>query len=113
MKLTMVIIVVLVNIFISVLLLYGAWRVCLLKKQIAFIGDLLLEYERCSHNLLYRAPANIYLGQQNLQNLRHSNQGLQIQIQQVKQILSLLLLGQRTWERYVRKPVSISGKSRL
>lgn len=106
----MVTVVVAINILTSLMLLYVAWRVWQLKKQIAFVSDRLLDYERCSHNLLHQAPENIYLGQQNIQNLRQSNQGLQIQIQQVRQIVSLLLLGQRTWGRYVRKPVSIYKK---
>jgi len=106
----MAIVVVVFNTAISVILLYIAWRVWQLKRLIAFIADRLIDYERCSHDLLYKAPDNIYLGQQNLQNLRLSNQSLQIQIQQVRQILSLLLLGQRTWGRYVRKQVSISEK---
>jgi hypothetical protein len=99
----MVKIVVIINIFISLMLLYVAWRVWQLKRQIAFISDRLLDYERCSHELLYQAPTNIYLAQQNIHNLRQSNQGVQIQIQQVRQIVSLLLLGQRTWGRYLRK----------
>ncbi|ABA20104.1 conserved hypothetical protein [Trichormus variabilis ATCC 29413] len=106
----MVIVVVVFNTAVSVILLYIAWRVWQLKRLIAFIADRLLDYERCSHDLLYKAPENIYLGQQNLQNLRLSNQSLQSQIQQTRQIVSLLLLGQRTWGRYVRKPVSMSEK---
>ncbi|MBD2250377.1 hypothetical protein [Nostoc parmelioides] len=106
----MVIVVVVINTMISVVLLYVAWRVWQLRRLIAFVADRLIDYERCSHDLLYKAPENIYLGQQNLQNMRLSNQSLQIQIQQVRQIVSLLLLGQRTWGRYVRKPVSISPK---
>ncbi|WP_224093133.1 hypothetical protein [Nostoc sp. MS1] len=106
----MVTIVVVINIFISLMLLYVAWQVWRLKKQIAFISDRLLDYERCSHELLYQAPTNINLAQQNIQNLRQSKQGLQMQIQQVRQIISLLLLGQRTWGRYIRRPVPITGK---
>ncbi|WP_414753592.1 hypothetical protein [Anabaena sp. CCY 9910] len=106
----MVIVVVVFNTAVSVILLYVAWRVWQLKRLIAFIADRLIDYERCSHDLLYKAPENIYLGQQNLQNLRLSNQSLQSQIQQTRQIVSLLLLGQRTWGRYVRKPVSMSEK---
>lgn len=106
----MVTVVVGINIIISLMLLYVAWRVSLLKKQIALLSDRLLRYERCSHNLLHQAPENIYLGQQNIQNLRQSNQGLQIQIQRVRQIISLLLLGQRTWGRYTRRSGFASGK---
>ncbi|MBD2342731.1 hypothetical protein [Anabaena subtropica] len=103
----MVTVVVVINLLISLTLLCVAWQVWRLKGKIAFIGDRLLDYERCSHDLLYKAPENIYLGQQNLLNLRQSNQSLQIQIQQLRQIVSLLLLGQRSWKRYVgkKKPI--------
>ncbi|AFY47665.1 hypothetical protein Nos7524_1799 [Nostoc sp. PCC 7524] len=108
----MVTLVVVINTLISIMLLCVAWQVWQLKRKIAFIGDRLTDYERCSHDLLYQAPANLYLGQQNLQNLRQSNQALQIQIQQVRQIISILLLGQRTWRRYIRKPDLISRNHR-
>ncbi|MEJ1935080.1 hypothetical protein WDZ92_33195 [Nostoc sp. NIES-2111] len=106
----MVTIVVVINIFISLMLLYVALRVWQLKKQIVLISDRLLDCERCSHELLYQAPTNINLAQQNIQNLRQSKQGLQMQIQQVRQIISLLLLGQRTWGRYISRPVPITPK---
>jgi len=106
----MVTVVVAINILISLMLLYVAWQVWQLKKRIALLSDRLQSYERCSHNLLYKAPENIYLCQQNILNLRQSNQSFQIQIQQMRQIVSLLLLGQRTWGRYVRRPSSISEK---
>ncbi|QLE59449.1 hypothetical protein [Nostoc sp. TCL26-01] len=106
----MVMVVVGINTLISLILLYVAWRIWKLKRLIVFIGDRLTAYERCSHELLYKAPENIYLGQQNIYNLRQGNQSLQTQLQQVRQILSLLLLGQRTWRRYSRKPYPTSGK---
>ncbi|WP_066424689.1 hypothetical protein [Anabaena sp. 4-3] len=99
----MVTVVVIINTLISIMLLCLAGVLWQLKRKIAFIGDRLTAYERCSHALLYKAPENIYLGQQNLENLRQSNQALQLQIQQVRQIISILLLGQRTWRRYVRQ----------
>lgn len=106
----MVTVVVAINILISLMLLYVAWQVWQLKKRIALLSDRLLQYEQCSHNLLYNAPENIYLGQQNILNLQQSNQGLQIKVQQIRQIVSLLLLGQRSWGRYVRRPSSVYGK---
>ncbi|UKO99520.1 hypothetical protein [Nostoc sp. UHCC 0870] len=106
----MVTVVVVINTLISLMLLYVAWRVWQLKQKIAFIGDRLTEYERCTHDLLYKAPENIYLGQNSIQQLRQSNQVLQLQIQQIRQIISILLLGRRTWQRYFRKMDFISRK---
>jgi predicted negative regulator of RcsB-dependent stress response len=106
----MVTVVVVINMLISLMLLYVAWRVWQLKQKIEFIGDRLTEYERCTHDLLYKAPENIYLGQNSIQQLRQSNQVLQLQIQQIRQIISILLLGRRTWQRYFRKMDFISRK---
>ncbi|MDF2388165.1 hypothetical protein JMG10_42475 [Nostoc ellipsosporum NOK] len=95
----MVTVVVVINILISLILLYVAWRVWQLKQKLAFIADRLTVYERNTHAVLSNAPKNIYTGQQNLHNLRQGNQGLQVQIQQVRQIVSLLFLGKRFWGR--------------
>ncbi|HIK07641.1 MAG TPA: hypothetical protein IGS40_23625 [Trichormus sp. M33_DOE_039] len=106
----MVIVVVVINTLISLVLLYVAWQVWQLKQKIAFIGDRLAEYERCSYDLLYKAPENIYLGQSSIQLLRQSNQSLRVQIQQIQQMIGILLLGRRTWLRYFRKTDSFSRR---
>ncbi|MFN6462255.1 MAG: hypothetical protein RMZ41_010455 [Nostoc sp. DedVER02] len=106
----MVILVILVNILISVILLYVAWRVWQLKQQLAYIADRLTIYETCTHAALNKAPENIYLSQESIYNFRQKNQALQIKIQQVRQIISLLLQGQKIWQRYFRRLELISGK---
>ncbi|MEH1929055.1 MAG: hypothetical protein V7K14_16370 [Nostoc sp.] len=106
----MVILVILVNTLISLILLYVAWRVWQLKRQLAYIADRLTAYESCTHAALNKAPENIYLSQDNIYNLRQKNQALQMQIQQVRQILSLLLLGRQIWQRYFRRLELTSGK---
>ncbi|MEH1842329.1 MAG: hypothetical protein V7L20_27265 [Nostoc sp.] len=99
----MVILVILVNTLISLMLLYVSWQVWQLKQQLAYITDRLTAYESCTHAALNKAPKNIYLGQESIYNLRHKNQALQMQIQRVRQIISLLLLGQQIWQRYFRR----------
>lgn len=99
----MVILVIVINTLISLTLLYVAWRMSQLKQQLAHIADKLTAYESCTHTVLDQAPENIYLSQQNIYNLRQKNQALQMQIQQVQQILSLLLLGRQIWQRYFRR----------
>ncbi|MBN3874599.1 MULTISPECIES: hypothetical protein [unclassified Nostoc] len=106
----MVILVILANTLISLILFYVAWRVWQLKQQLAYITDRLTAYESCTHAALNKAPENIYLSQENIYNLRQKNQALQMQIQQVRQIISLLLLGRQIWQRYFRKLVLTSGK---
>ncbi|WP_414549053.1 hypothetical protein [Anabaena sp. CCY 0017] len=93
----MVTTVVVINTLISLVLLYIAWRVWKLKQWIGRIADKLNAYERHSHGVLYKAPENIGISQQKIHSLRQGNEKLQVQIQQVRQIISLLLLGKRFW----------------
>ncbi|TVP65459.1 MAG: hypothetical protein EA343_03180 [Nodularia sp. (in: Bacteria)] len=95
----MVTTVVVINTLISLVLLYIAWRVWKLKQWIGRIADKLNAYERHTHAVLYKAPENIDLSQQKIHNLRQGNEKLQVQIQQVRQIINLLLLGKRFWGR--------------
>ncbi len=106
----MVIVVVVINTLISLMLLYGAWRVWQLKQQLADIADTLTDYELCTHAALYQAPENIYISQQNIHNLRQRNQALEVQIQQVRQIVSLLFIGRQIWRRDFRRLKFTSGK---
>ena len=106
----MVILVVIINTLISVILLHVAWRVWQLKQQLEYIADRLTTYESCTNAALNKAPENIYLSQQNIYNLRQKNQVLQMQIQQVRQIISLLLLGRQIWQRYFRRLELTPGK---
>ncbi|MBD2728734.1 hypothetical protein H6G96_21010 [Nostoc sp. FACHB-892] len=106
----MVILVILVNTLISLILLYVAWRMWQLKQQLAYIADWLTAYESCTHIALNKAPENIYISQDNIYKLRQKNQVLQMQILQVQQIISLLLLGQQIWQRYFRRLDLTSGK---
>jgi hypothetical protein len=97
----MVTVVVLFNILLSLILLYAAWQMCQLKHKLRTIADRLNTYEQATHAVLSTAPVNIYTGQQQIYNLRQKNQNLKLQIQQVRQILSLLLLGRKIWQRYL------------
>jgi hypothetical protein len=99
----MVTVVVVINTLISLVLLYVARRVWKLKQRLGRIADRLTAYERRCHAVLNKAPENIYTSEQNIHNLRQRNQALQMQIQQVQQIISLLLLGRQIWQRYFWK----------
>ena len=96
----MVIVVVIINTLISLILLYVARRVWLLKQRLANLANRLTAAERRTHALLDKAPENISRREQNIHNLRQGNQSIQIQIQQVRQIFSLLLVGQQIQRRY-------------
>jgi hypothetical protein len=99
----MVALVVIINILISLILLYIARQVWKLKQRLANMANRLTALERCTHAVLDKAPSNISRRQQNIQNLRQGNQSIQAQIQQVRQIFSLLLVGQQIQRRYFVK----------
>ncbi|NEU75152.1 hypothetical protein PI95_021970 [Hassallia byssoidea VB512170] len=99
----MVTVIVIINLLISLILLYIARRVWQLKKRLANIANRLTAAERCTHAVLDKAPSNISIRQQNIHNLRQGNQSIQVQIQQVRQIFSLLLVGQQIHGRYFVK----------
>jgi hypothetical protein len=95
----MVLVVVLINIFISVSLLYLARQIWQIRKNLAKVTDRLTDYERSIHATLHTAPQSIYTGQQQIYHLRQINQSLELQIQQVRQILNLILLGRKIWQQ--------------
>ena len=100
----MVTTVVVINTLISLVLLLVAWQVWKLKRRLGRIADKLTAYERATHAVLYTAPARIDLSQQQIHSLREGNQGLQLQILQVQQIINLLILGRRFWGRPFARP---------
>ena len=112
-KVKMVILVVAINTLISLVLFYVAWRVWKLKQLLRIITDRLSYYESCSHTLLYAAPEKISSAQQSIYNLRQKNQRLEVQIQQIRQIVSLLFFGRQIWRRsFASKLVPLRGKSK-
>jgi hypothetical protein len=95
----MVTVVVVINILISLALLYVAGRLWRLKKRLERINNILIAAERSTHNVLHRAPEAIYKRQRNINNLRQGNQSLQFKIQQIRQLASILAFGQQVWQR--------------
>jgi hypothetical protein len=99
----MVTLVVIINTLISLILLYVARRVWKFKQRLTNMANRLTAVERCTRAVLDKAPSNIYRRQQNIHNLGQGNQSIQVQIQQVRQIFSLLLVGQQIYGRYFVK----------
>lgn len=94
----MIAIVVTINIMISVILLYTAWRVWLLKRSFTNLKNAFNTASRNSHAVLSVAPNFIYARQTVIKNLRSSNQGLESQFQKSSQVLSILLISSRFWK---------------
>ncbi|MBD2438188.1 hypothetical protein [Nostoc sp. FACHB-110] len=111
----MVTLVVIINTLISLMLLFIAWQIWQIKQRIALITDRLNFYEQCSYAFLSQAPINLEISQRNINNLRQGNQSLQLKIQQVQQIVSLLLLANRYFPRrnsaFLRKTATKATKS--
>ncbi len=98
----MVTVVVIVNILISLVLIYIAIYVNKLQHKLASIADRLTAYETWTRKLLPRAPEQIYARYQNIRNLHQSQRALQLQILQIQQIISLIGLGRKLRNRWER-----------
>jgi hypothetical protein len=104
------VIVVVINILISLMLLYIAWRLWKIRLTLKRVTNILITAERNTERVLVKAPELIYARKRNIQNLRQGNQSLESQIQQVRQIIGLLLSGTQWWQRYSRQK-SVKGVS--
>ncbi|MGB3641068.1 MAG: hypothetical protein WBA39_26340 [Rivularia sp. (in: cyanobacteria)] len=71
-----------------------------MRRRLFRLTKLFIKCDRNSYALLHRRPEAIYLGMQNLNNLRQSNQSLQVKLRQIKQILALVVFGRQIlWTR--------------
>lgn len=93
-------VVLILNLLIAGLCWYVVWRVWQLRCALSRVTNALVVAERSTHRVLYRAPEAILQGQSNTYQLRYQYQQVLLQIQQVRQILTLLGLGQVIWRQY-------------
>lgn len=84
-----------INILISVLCLYVAWRVWTLRRALAITADVVASFERSTYLTLHGAPQAICNGQLGVRGLKERYQQLDRQLQQVQQVLTVLALLQR------------------
>lgn len=98
----MVMVVVVINLTIALMLLFVAWRVRLLRLRLAQIVNTLVAIERSTHAALWGAPNSIFLAQVGIDRLTEGNEPLQLQLQRVRQILSVLVVGRQAWQRFSR-----------
>lgn len=97
----MVILVVLINIFISIIFFRMAIQIWLIKQKLILITDSLSSYESLSNTALDTATESIYTGKDKIYSLRQKNQNLQLQIQKLRQILNLMILGRKILQMYL------------
>lgn len=90
-------VVVVLNVLISLLCLYVAWQVWNLRRVLGATADAVLLAERNTYKVLHDAPENILQGQVGVGSARDSYQQLEVQLQKIQQVLTLLSLVQRVW----------------
>ena len=96
----MVVTIVIINVSIALILLYVARRVWLLRQKLQRINNTLIAINRSAGAALTGTPNAIYKGQMGLSQLKQRNEPLQVQILRVRQVLSLLSVGQQAWQRF-------------
>lgn len=96
----MLTVVLILNLLIAGLCWYVVWRVWQLRHALSRVTNALIVAERSTHRVLYQAPEAILRGQSNTYQLRYQYQQVLLQIQKVRQILTLLGLGQMIWRQY-------------
>lgn len=94
-------VIVVINTLLALVLFFVAWQLRRLRRWLARTADRLSVYERSSHAALRGTPDAIYIGQQGIHKLRQGNQPPSIELQRVRQVLTLLGLGQRVWSRFM------------
>ena len=96
----MVVTIVIINVVIASILLYVARRLWLLRQRFQRINNKLIAINRSAGAALAGTPNAIYKGQMGLSQLTQRNEPLQVQILRVRQVLSLLSVGQQAWQRF-------------
>lgn len=90
----MLTVVVILNFLISLLCLYVSWRVWKLQRVLRQTADILAAAERNIYAVLHVAPKAISQGQLGVQGLKESYRQLQLQLQTVRKVVTILNLVQ-------------------
>jgi hypothetical protein len=109
----MVVTIVIINVLIASILLYIARRIWLLRQRIQRINNTLIAVNRSAGAALAGTPNAIYQGQMGIYQLKQRNEPLQIQIQRVRQVLSLLSIGQQAWQRFYFPNTAFLGRQTI
>jgi hypothetical protein len=96
-------VVVVFNVLVSLLCWYVAWQVWNLRRALALAAQVLTLAELSTYDVLHNAPNAISVGQLGVHGLRERYQQLELQLQQVQQVLTLLGLGQRILQFTMRR----------
>ncbi len=95
----MLVAVIIINVFISLVCFYIAWKIWQMRRKIALCEARITALDRCSTNVLAKSPNFFARKQQGAHQLRRNYQQLELQLQQLQQLLGLLGLGRMLWRR--------------
>lgn len=95
----MVTVVIVINLALALMLMYGAWCVWQLRSQLAQLADSLSTYERSIHTGLSGAPKAISTTQISIRQQRQRSLLQDLQLLRIQQVLTLLGVGQQIWQQ--------------
>lgn len=96
----MIIIVITLNLIITIFNLYLVVKLWQLRKLLALITKALINCENYLYYVLLITPKVLQKEQNNIYHWRQNYQLWQLQLQKIKQIITLLNLLYRIWRRY-------------
>jgi uncharacterized protein YoxC len=97
---TYLIAVLIINLLISLLCFYIAWKVWQVKLVLDRVEKTLKVMERATYNFLSQAPQVLGQREKNLQQLRKQYRELELRWQKLQQILKILSFGGTLWRRH-------------
>ncbi len=95
----MVIVVIVINLALALMLMYGAWSVWQLRSQLAQLADALSNYEQSILAGLSGTPEAIYTIQISIHQLGQGSLPLDLKLLRIQQVLTLLGVGKQIWQR--------------
>ncbi|MBO0348465.1 hypothetical protein J0895_04965 [Phormidium pseudopriestleyi FRX01] len=106
----MLIAVIIINVILSGVFFFVAWRLWKLKQTMNQVTQSILNADRVTYDVLHATPTALAQGELGTRNLRIRYQQVELQLLRLRQIVQLLSLGQTAWmrqsilKRRTRKP---------
>lgn len=99
----MVVLIVVINLFITLLNIYIATKIWQLRQIIAKITRVISNCDLYFYALLHNTPQVIYQGQDKIQQIKIQYQTIQFQLQQIRQIILIFNWSYRIWRGYLKQ----------
>ena len=95
----MLIAVIIINVILSLVFFFVAWRLWKLKQTINQVNQSILKADLVTYDVLHGTPLALAKGELGTRNLRTQYQQVELQLLRLRQIVQLLSLGQTAWLR--------------